>query len=475
MSRTLGSLELGNTIEIPVVPEWQERFGKTIVWKIVDKNHAGYPSNSVTLITDKIIQIMPFDAREPKSRDGEIKYYGDNRYIYSNMHQWLNSSASAGKWYSPTHSTDEPPIRANLFESKNPYNQWAGFLAMLDSKFVLKLMNTSLKVKKSPFWGNGYDTFNAKIFFAAYSEVIAKSAPSQEGTILEYFALNDFATHLTDEAKKNTETVNYSGFWAMRTPDLSDNLDQYNNTRIRLVSTSPFESEYAYISVAIRPLCNLPQDFAISDKPNSNGNYTLYSSPTISGQNEDLGEKLKEFSYVYRVSQPEGGEVTVKESLDDVIINTRTNVQLNTDLSFTIPKSNFDSLSNNATHTLKITAEYKGMTAIRTVTFKKKVISSFTITLKNPKKSGTQPKRCNISVNRNIPSGATFKCEATNNPFDALPVWEDCTKEVENNLIHVFRNETNVSDQYGLNIRVTVQKGTATEICWVSSIGGAFD
>ena len=28
--------------------------GKAIVWKIADKNHAGYPANSVTLITERI-------------------------------------------------------------------------------------------------------------------------------------------------------------------------------------------------------------------------------------------------------------------------------------------------------------------------------------------------------------------------------------------------------------------------------------
>ena len=28
--------------------------GKPIIWKIADKNHAGFPANSVTLITERI-------------------------------------------------------------------------------------------------------------------------------------------------------------------------------------------------------------------------------------------------------------------------------------------------------------------------------------------------------------------------------------------------------------------------------------
>ena len=58
MSKTLGSLTVGAKIEVPVLSAYQSRFGSKIVFKIADKNHSGYPSNSVTLITEKIIQLM---------------------------------------------------------------------------------------------------------------------------------------------------------------------------------------------------------------------------------------------------------------------------------------------------------------------------------------------------------------------------------------------------------------------------------
>ncbi len=56
MSKALGSLTVGAKIEVPVLSAYQSRFGSKIVFKIADKNHSGYPSNSVTLITEKIIQ-----------------------------------------------------------------------------------------------------------------------------------------------------------------------------------------------------------------------------------------------------------------------------------------------------------------------------------------------------------------------------------------------------------------------------------
>ena len=96
MSKTLGSLTVGAKIEVPVLSAYQSRFGSKIVFKIADKNHSGYPSNSVTLITEKIIQNMASDAKEPNNSNSDRKNYGNNRHIYSNLLQWLNSNAAAG-------------------------------------------------------------------------------------------------------------------------------------------------------------------------------------------------------------------------------------------------------------------------------------------------------------------------------------------------------------------------------------------
>lgn len=80
-----------------------------------------------------------------------------------------------------------------------------------------------------------------------------------------------------------------------------------------------------------------------------------------------------------------------------------------------------------------------------------------------------------MSVNREIPAGGEFKVEVCNNPFDASPVWEDCTNAVIQGVAHVFTNKTNTSAQCGLNIRVTVARGDALTSCWVSGIGGSFE
>ena len=63
-----------------------------IIWMVADKNHSGYPSNSVTLITEKIIDLRAYDAQG--SLDQE-EYKGDIDYRLSNINAWLNSSGSA--------------------------------------------------------------------------------------------------------------------------------------------------------------------------------------------------------------------------------------------------------------------------------------------------------------------------------------------------------------------------------------------
>lgn len=145
--------------------------GKPIVWKIADKGHTGYPSGSVTLITEKIISLKAFDAIESGNSNSDRRSYGNNRYIYSNLRQWLNSQAAAGKWYSAQHSADAAPTNANVWSNYNEYDQEAGFLAGFSANFVAALLSTTHTVGKSSTDGGGTETCTDKIFLASCTEV----------------------------------------------------------------------------------------------------------------------------------------------------------------------------------------------------------------------------------------------------------------------------------------------------------------
>lgn len=162
MSQALSALAVGATFEVPVKSAYQSILGQYVTFKMADKGHTGYPSNSITLITDKIIALLPFDAKEPNNSDSNRKSYGNNRFLHSNILQWLNSNAAAGAWYSAQHSADQAPDTTTNV-SVNPYASWAGFLAMLDDNFVAALLETTLTVVKNTVTdGGSYETVAAK-------------------------------------------------------------------------------------------------------------------------------------------------------------------------------------------------------------------------------------------------------------------------------------------------------------------------
>ena len=481
MSKTLGSLTVGAKIEVPVLPAYQSRFGSKIVFKIADKNHNGYPSNSVTLITEKIIQNMASDAKEPNNENNDRKYYGNNRHIHSNLLQWLNSNATAGAWYSAKHRTDQAPTTKNTHVTYNPYTSWAGFLAMLDPKFVAELMETTLTVVKSSTDDGSYETFKAKMFLASTTEVMLTNENNiAEGSPLALFSKDaSRVAYPTAQCVNNADGYTNSGFttskgwyWWLRTPHSS------NAFYVRYVYSdgSLNNSGACHGDCGVRPLCNLKSSILVSDSPNSDGNYTVIynSAPMISGRNANLGTKRGDFAYQYSVTDPDGDTVNVVEKIDGKTIATKNAITLGATQTLSVSGNTFTALTN-AKHTITITAtDSAGNSAVRTLTFTKSIVG-FVITLSTPLEADSQPTRANVKVTRDIPAGGTFKVETTNNPFDASPVWEDCTNAVVQGVAHVFTNRINTAARYGMNIRVTVQRGDALTACWVSGIGGNFE
>lgn len=579
MSKTLGSLSVGAKIEVPVLSAYQSRFGSKIVFKIADKNHSGYPSNSVTLITEKIIQLMCFDAKEASNSNSDRKQYGNNRYQHSNILQWLNSNAAAGKWYSAKHSADAPPTNANVWNNYNEYDAWAGFLAMIDPKFVAELLTTTQTVARNTVTdGGSYETVTSKMFLPSTTEVgLANENNIAEGTLLALFS-NDASrvAYPTAQCVSNSEYTNANfstskgWYWWLRTPYSSS----ASNVRFVVSVGSLIDNNAYYGYGGVRPLCNLKSSILVSDSPNSDGNYTvIYNSapsappsitapatcysgqniniscaaatdpdgdaltycfersynsgawtqvqasasrtfteavstawntlkyrvrakdsygnysayttsgdiavihnqpPVISGSNADLGIKRADFTYQYSVTDPDGDAVNVVEKIDGKTIAMKNAITLGATQTLSVSGNTFTALTN-AKHTITITAtDSAGNSAVRTLTFTKS-IAGFVITLSAPLEADSQPTRANVKVTRDIPAGGTFKVEVTNNPFDASPVWEDCTNAVVQGVAHVFTNKINTAAQYGMNIRVTVQRGDALTACWVSGIGGNFE
>ena len=251
--------------------------GKTIVWKIADKNHAGYPANSVTLITERIISLKCFDAKESGNSDSNRKSYGNNRWIYANIRQWLNSQAAAGQWYSAQHGQDAPPSNANVWDNYNEYQQEAGFLAGFSANFLAALLTTTHTVGKAQVDGGGTESCTDKIFLATCTEV-GLSGDVAAGSKLAIFS-NDASRQAkpTAEAVSKSEYTNSSlnanspWYWW-----LADAYASYSYYVRGVDSSGALNWDHACNGTrGVRPLCNIKSDILVSDNPDSDGAYTI--------------------------------------------------------------------------------------------------------------------------------------------------------------------------------------------------------
>ena len=240
--------------------------GKAIVWKIADKNHAGYPANSVTLITERIISLKCFDAIESGNSDSDRKRYGNNRWIYANIRQWLNSQAAAGQWYSAQHGQDAPPSNANVWDNYNEYQQEAGFLAGFSANFLAALLTTTHTVGKAQVDGGGTESCTDKIFLATCTEV------GLSGDVTAGSKLAIFSNDASRQAKPTAEAVSKSEY---TNSSLNANSPWYwwladayasNSCRVRYVySSGALDWDTAYYgSWGVRPLCYLKYEISVS-------------------------------------------------------------------------------------------------------------------------------------------------------------------------------------------------------------------
>lgn len=251
--------------------------GKAIVWKIADKNHAGYPANSVTLITERIISLKCFDAIESGNSDSDRKRYGNNRWIYANIRQWLNSQAAAGQWYSAQHGQDAPPSNANVWDNYNEYQQEAGFLAGFSANFLAALLTTTHTVGKAQVDGGGTESCTDKIFLATCTEV------GLSGDVTAGSKLAIFSNDASRQAKPTAEAVSKSEYtnsslnanspWHWWLADAYASL----SCSVRGVNSSGALNwnDAAYGNGGVRPLCNIKSDILVSDNPDSDGAYTI--------------------------------------------------------------------------------------------------------------------------------------------------------------------------------------------------------
>ena len=292
-------------------------YGVPIIWEIGDKNHAGYPANSVTLVAANILKLACFDAMESGNSDSNRRRYGNNRYSLSNLRQWLNKAGSP--WYQAQHGADAAPTNANVWSNYNEYDDEAGFLTGFSAQMLAAILNTTLTVAKASVDGGGSETVTDKVFLLSKAEVGlgAENGVSEGSTIAMFSDNTSRQCRPTAQAVSNSEYTSSSlsasqpWWYYLRSPGASDS---YN---VRYVySDGSLRLDYAYRGrYGVRPALNLSSSILVSDSPDSDGAYTIVwnqaptTPPSITVPDEVRSGKTAEISWAASLD-PEGGAIT---------------------------------------------------------------------------------------------------------------------------------------------------------------------
>lgn len=357
--------------------------GNPILFKVLEHGHAGDPDGSTALIAKNIITLKCFDAIEASNSDSNRKQYGNNRYLYSNIRQWLNSRAAAGAWYSAQHSADAAPTNANVWTNYNEYDQEAGFLTNFSEKMLAALLTVTKRVAKNTVTdGGGYEDVADKIFLLSNTEVgLANENSVAEGSLYALFnTASERLAYPTAEAVSRSEysdsnlAASKPWYWWLRTPNAG-----YSYNARCVYTDGTLCNYYAYLgNYGVRPACVVPSSLFVSDTADEDGAYTIIwnSAPEITTDGADnLGDKNVPFSVNYTITDADEDEVTATVKLDEETVQTLDSVVLGYSYKINISGTKLNELEAGA-HTITITAQdIYGNANTKTVTFNKTTAS----------------------------------------------------------------------------------------------------
>ena len=173
---------------------------------------------SVSLLGNKM-----WDNKEPRNSDSNRKNYGNNRYIFSNIHQWLNATKATG-WYVAQHSADAAPNYASS----------PGFLSGWSENHIAALDRATLTTTRASVDGGGTETFVARVALISTTELGLKS--NTGGGKLDIF-------------NSGGDRVTGSYYWT-RTPHPS-----FSDVAYRVTPAGALDYYSAYDVRGVRPLC----------------------------------------------------------------------------------------------------------------------------------------------------------------------------------------------------------------------------
>lgn len=587
MAQKISNLAVGSKIKFGKYSVNGET-AESITWLIAAKGHSasGYPNNSITLLTEKVVDIRAIDGAEAANSNEVRALEGNNNYTVSNLDQWMNKDTGwrahtfdPSPWFVKQHSADGEPHDGSVNGGAG-YAGNAGFLNAFDDLEKAAILNTTIRCRKPNIDGGGYADVARKVYLLSLAEIGLKSPVAetdasefaQEGTILEYFTTNSRMAYITKQAHDYSTVTNVPDLtsgcrWWLRSSNYLS-VSSLHLVRGNGLECSVSSANYGYIGV--RPALNLSATMSVSDTTDADGCYTIVwnsepsrpvdlnipttiyggkshtvswsaandpdgdtvyyelecaydggsftsiyrgtnlsytnsvpfgktsviyrvrssdnlsfseyttavstkiinnSPPQVDGIMGDLGVVNEGSVASYGLTDTDDTTMTVIESVDGVQL--RSIVRVGGIYPFLIEGNDWLKLTNG-THYLTVTAiDSIGNTTTKSASFVKSVSSCSVVTATMA--SSAMPTRISLDVSREVPAASTFKVEVCNNGYDSTPTWEDATEAVVSNLVYGFTNTSKTASNWGVKVRVTLNRNGGTGACYISAIGGNFE
>ena len=345
-------------------------------------------------------------------------------------------------------------VYANSMFGSTEFEQ--AYLSDVDSELQPYILTPTLPIAAGA--SIGATTITKKVFLLSITETGATTL-SNDGSKLSYFSDNN--SRIAYNGSGNAIT------WWTRSP--GSNYSAY----VYCVRTDGDWNYYgASDSGGVRPTFIIDSSLLVDEDGYIHVSRPPVISSSLGASGTDLGEKKDVFNVTYSVSDPDGDALTVIEKIDNVTVNTKTNISSGSSLTF----SNLNDLTSfqkilNGEHTLEIIAN-NGEEISFTFTFTKKVTEA-DITLKNALAVDGDISVAILKIEGSIPKDAIVTALVTNNGKDPNPAWQDATIEVLNNKNIVFTNKENTNGA-AFNFKVKIKRGPSDKGGYITSINGAF-
>lgn len=240
--KAIADLQVGDVIKFG-------RHGNSdYTWKIVDTLDKG--KGYVTVAADQYPVSGPFDAQENASDNpnpaSARKSNGNNRWLYSNARQFLNSDGAKNEWYEAQHAYDVKPPYANMDAFQKDFTDY-------EKAIIVVKTNTCIR---DALDGGGSETMQDKIWLASsYAMGLEVVQPLEDDHIYEAFI-------------DNASRAYQSNYW-LRTINGTTSANS-----VRFVNSGGSLSNYvASNSYALRPFCLLPTSTYVQWSESDNAYY----------------------------------------------------------------------------------------------------------------------------------------------------------------------------------------------------------